>query len=149
MSDEKVRMRITLNGIVHWLVRVEADGAVRVDVNPKLAAMFDREAAREQTKRLRAKDPLNQIAIIAANGVEVFAEESAPQPTVIFDDRVPCYDEETKIRIVPGADNCWYVRFPDSPFESVKGRTAEEAFSKFTQHPWFLKMLPFAERKGE
>ncbi len=149
MSDEKVRIKIVHGGVPQWMVRVEADGVVRIDKNINLAALLDREAAREQARALRIKDPKTKISIVASNGVEVFAEESAPPPVFIFDDRVPCYDEDTKIRIVPGADNCWFVRFPGSPFESVKGRTAQEAFDKFLQHPWYLRMLPFVEYKGE
>lgn len=146
-DEQRVRIRITLDGTPQWMVRVEPDGVTRVDKNPNLAALLSRDVAREQCKRLRAKDPLTPIEIVSSSGIVLFAEETKPSPPDGEPDRrVPVFDQDTLIRIVPGAANTWWIRFPNSPYESIRGNSPEECFDKFLHHPWHGVMEPKAER---
>jgi hypothetical protein len=144
-DEQRVRIRIHYQGLPQWLCRVEADGAIRLTQNTNHAQLLARDAARAQARSLRANDPNTAVEIVSFNGV-VLEEVAPPLETVPVDNRVAMYDDTTHIRIVPGAAGQWYVRFPNSPHESIRGASPEEVLDKFQSHPWHLELEKFAER---
>jgi hypothetical protein len=144
-EERRVRLRVHHGGIPQWLCRVEADGAIRLTQNTNHAILLARDAARAQARSLRANDPNTAVEIVAFNGV-VLEEVQPPLEGAPVDNRVPVYDDTTFIRIIPGAGGQWYLRFPNSPHESIRGASPEEVLDKFQSHPWHLELEKFAER---
>jgi hypothetical protein len=145
MSEEqRVRIRIHYQGVPHWLCRVEPDAAIRLTQNPTHAILLARDAARAQARSLRANDPNTPIEIVCFNGVTL---DEVEEPVEFApDNRLPVYDDVSGVRIVPGAAGAWYIRFPNSPYESIRGITAEETLKKYNEHPQHLELSRWVER---
>jgi hypothetical protein len=146
MSEEqRVRIRIHYNGLPNWLCRVEPDGAIRLTQNPTHAILLARDAARAQARGLRTKDPNITVEIVCFNGVVL--DEGEQQVEFEPDQRAAVYDDVSLVRVIPGAAAAtWFIRFPHSPYESIKGTTPESCLDKLNSHPWRDTLLKYAER---
>ena len=145
-TDDKVRIRIVVDGIVNWFVQVGTRQQDSGRCARECAASLHRDAAREMCRRLRTNSPNDTIEVVAANGVVLFADETTPTLPETEDTRKPVFDTVSLVRIVPGAAGAWYIRFPNSSYESIRGVTAKETLKKYNEHPQHLELSKFVEK---
>lgn len=144
-TENRVRIIVMYEGQRYFFVRMDSPN------RPLLAdfesvggsALLSRESAVAICRKLREGGWQSTVETKA--GVVLFEDVITP-PAVQAPapERVPHHAGE--ILIVPGADRFWYIRFPASPFESIKGVNPDDCYRKLIEHPRSAEMVPLAER---
>ena len=151
--DSRVRIRITHDGVVGYLSRF-ADGEENNGIifqspetvpydNIKSAYLLSRDDAVHTCKILRARGW--EARIVNQRGMVLFEDETAPPiPTPPTPERIPMTVPGSGILIVPVNPRGWYVRFPNTPFESIFADTAAAAYQKLIEE--YPSRIPHAEK---
>jgi hypothetical protein len=145
-ADTRVRIVIDWQGVRYFFVRM--DGTVP-NVEPpervRNAALLSREVAVAVCRKLREGGW--QASVVTPSGVILYEEAIAPHsPVNQPGDRTPMHC--AGVLIVPGNPprGGWWVRFPNTTFESLWGETPEAVYEALTGHPQYAKLKDFAER---
>jgi hypothetical protein len=150
-TDSRVRIAITVNNerryFVRWIDDPRNKGFVIPETVPaesiRTAALMSREFAVPLCRDLRRADW--EARIITPNGIVLYEQETAPPSNNSKpQDRVPHH--VGGILIVPGNPRGWYIRFPNSAFESIFGETPDECYRKLIEHPRSAELQRHAER---
>jgi len=144
-GDTRVRIKIKWQNQDWFFVRMEDDKRPLIAPYEEInkALLMSREAAVARCQLLRAAGW--QASIVTPSGVVLFEDSTAPPAAQTpVAERVPHHAGD--VLIVPGADRFWYIRFPGSPFESIRGENPDECYRKLIGHPRSAEMMPLAEK---
>jgi hypothetical protein len=145
--DNRVRISVQYRGQKCFFVRMESDrNVLLVDFESiHSAALLPRGDA---VARCRILCGLGYDAhVITQSGIQLYDDVTQP-PTLKApeQDRIPMHVGD--VLIVPGQPprNGYYVRFPQTAFESLWGETADAAYQKLVEHPLAAELIPLAEK---
>jgi hypothetical protein len=107
------------------------------------SVLLSREIAVALCRKLRANN--YDAHIITPGGILLYEEElKSSLQNAEPEDRVP--HQCNGILIVPGNPTHWYIRFPNSAFESIRGNTPDECYQKLIENPRANILMPLAEK---
>jgi len=149
MSAPRVRILLKWNGADYFFVSLNNNRPEVVPVSQLRSAqtLFSRDYAKAVCCDLRAARW--DAHVVRPDGVTLFEEETAPQPKSDTSERVNHHVlvGDVDVLIVPGNPRGYFVRFPESAFESIYGDTPDAVAELYRQQVALRPELAnFAER---
>ena len=135
-DDQRVRIRFLMDGVYQYFVRQEG-AQIRIDERQGVAARLSREGARRQLEAIRKLDPKADVAIIAANGVELQFEDATPdlgedlrRPVFVIPDDLEASQLGFIVRPAyrVGQGRVWVVKPEDVPSMLLRATATESVY---------------------
>jgi hypothetical protein len=143
--DNRVRITVQYRGQKLFFIRMETERIPLLADFESIhsAALLSRSDAVFRCQRLRAIGW--DAHVVTPAGVVLFDDVLAPVTAPpSLQDRVP--HQCNGILIVPGNPSDWYIRFPGTAIESIRGQSPDECYRKLVEHPLAAELLPQAEK---
>jgi hypothetical protein len=146
MTDH-VRVCRDFEGVRYYFLRLSSDGRPEFIPGERIrnSPLMSRDYAVVLARKLNANGWNTHV--ITPENIILYSEATAcPVPQAPLQDRGPMH--VGNILIVPGNPprRGYFIRFPQSEFESLWGETAAEAYQKLIENPRATILIPLAER---
>jgi hypothetical protein len=148
MNDNHVRVCRDFEGVRYYFLRLSSDGRPEFVAGERIrnSPLMSRDYAVVLAKTLNAHGWNTNV--ITPENIILYSEATAPPPPQApkSTERVRMHVGE--ILIVPGGPprRGYFIRFPETEFESIWGSDASEAYQKLIENPRASILIPLAEK---